>query len=418
MTGVDGRSVLYLTYDGLTDPLGRSQVLPYLTGLTAKGHTITILSCEKPERLATDESRIRAICSESGIAWHPLIYHKAPPILSSMYDQWRMRRAAFELQKRNGFDIVHCRSYIPAAIGLAMKEQFGTAFLFDMRGFWPDEKVEAGAWDQEKSLYRAIYSHFKRLEKRLLSGADHIVSLTHEGKRQLLTRPQFQPAGPAIDVIPCCADFDVFPLRSPELRERGRSALSLPEDVDLLGYLGSVGAWYMLDEMLDFFIVYARSKANPRFLFVTREPAEPIRQAAANKGIDPDRLIVRPAAREEVAPFMAAVDLGIFFIKPVFSKKASSPTKMGEMLALGLPLITNDGVGDVGQIVRETGCGVAIDQFNEMAYEEALRQVETMAVDPVESRQKALPWFDVKLGVDSYDRIYRGLEPIIASRNR
>src|SRR4051794_20204501 len=44
-------SVLYITYDGLTDPLGRSQVLPYLTGLAERGHRITVLSCEKPERM-------------------------------------------------------------------------------------------------------------------------------------------------------------------------------------------------------------------------------------------------------------------------------------------------------------------------------------------------------------------------------
>lgn len=409
MTGIDGQRVLYLTYDGLTDPLGRAQVLPYLTGLSARGHAITIISCEKPERFIAGEAPVRAICYDAGILWCPLPYHKTPPILSSMYDQWRMSRAAFRLHNHNGFSIVHCRSYIPGAIGLAMKERFGTAFLFDMRGFWPDEKVEAGAWDQKKPLYRVIYGYFKRQEDRLLRAADHIVSLTHEGKRQMLTRPQFQRGGPAINVIPCCADFDLFPLRNAELRREGRRALGLPEKADLLGYLGSVGAWYMLDEMLDFFAVYADNKADPHFLFVTREPAGPIQKAAAKKGIHPDRIIVRPATREEVPSFMAAADLGIFFIKPVFSKKASSPTKMGEMVALGLPFVTNDGVGDVGQIVRETGCGVAINRFDDTAYKEALRRVETMVEDPAEIRQKALPWFDVGRGIDSYDRIYLGL---------
>ena len=65
--------------------------------------------------------------------------------------------------------------------------------------------------------------------------------------------------------------------------------------------------------------------------------------------------IIRPATREEVPRLLAAADLGIFLIKPVFSKTASSPTKMGEMLAVGLPIVANAGVGDVEQMVERYG---------------------------------------------------------------
>ena len=40
---------LYVSYDGLLDPLGQSQVLPYVEAL-AKSHEITVLSFEKNER--------------------------------------------------------------------------------------------------------------------------------------------------------------------------------------------------------------------------------------------------------------------------------------------------------------------------------------------------------------------------------
>ena len=39
--------VIYLTYDGLTDSLGQSQILPYLKGLSNLGNDITIISFEK-----------------------------------------------------------------------------------------------------------------------------------------------------------------------------------------------------------------------------------------------------------------------------------------------------------------------------------------------------------------------------------
>jgi hypothetical protein len=43
-------NVIYISYDGMTDPLGQSQVIPYLIGLTKKGHNISIISCEKTTR--------------------------------------------------------------------------------------------------------------------------------------------------------------------------------------------------------------------------------------------------------------------------------------------------------------------------------------------------------------------------------
>ena len=401
--------VLYISYDGLTDPLGRSQILPYLSGLSRRGHRITILSCEKPDRMLRDGDRIRQLCTESGLGWHPLSYHKHPPIFSSAFDAAALQRAAIELHRKERFDIVHCRSYIPARSGLALKERFGVRFLFDMRGFWPDEKAEGNNWDLGNPLYALVYRYFKRLESRLLRGADHIVSLTQAGKEQLLTRPELASDAVPISVIPCCVDFGHFPLATPESREAARRELQIGEGEAVLSYLGSLGSWYMLEEMLDFFKAYAARHEKARFLFVTADDAEPIRNAAVDRRIDPEALIILPATREEVPRLMAAADLGIFFIKPVFSKTASSPTKMGEMLAVGLPIVANAGVGDVQPMIENIGCGVAIGSFDADSYSSALDRLDCLKTSSLERRERAFPWFDVDLGIERFDKIYREL---------
>ncbi|MFL6742802.1 MAG: glycosyltransferase family 4 protein [Sphingomicrobium sp.] len=400
--------VLYITYDGVTDPLGQSQVLPYLIGLARRGHRITILSCEKPQRVATAGEYIREVCASAGIAWRPLKYHKKPPILSSALDAAALERTVIALHREEPFDIVHCRSYIPARAGLALKRRFGVKLLFDMRGFWPDEKVEGNNWNLANPLYRAVYKYFKALESRLLRSADRIVSLTETGKAQLLTRPELSDPA-AITVIPCCVDFGQFPLATNASRGLARERLGLGEGQPVLAYLGSLGSWYMLDEMLDFFKVYASRQADAQFLFVTPDEPRSIRAAAAGRGVDPDRLIITAAARQEVPELLAAADLGIFFIRPVFSKTASSPTKMGEMLAVGLPIVTNAGVGDVAAMVDDIGCGAAVREFADAAYGAALDQAESLTADAKERRERALSWFDVNLGIDRYDRIYNEL---------
>jgi glycosyltransferase involved in cell wall biosynthesis len=286
-------------------------------------------------------------------------------------------------------------------------------FLFDMRGFWADERVDGGLWDLAHPLFRAIYRHFKRKEAAFLAEADHIVSLTEEGKRVLLAREDRRPDGPPISVIPCCVDMDHFALPSPAERSAARAELGITPGRKVAVYLGSVGTWYMLPEMLDLFRTYRSAHPGALLFFVTQDDAAPILAAARERGLGPDDLLIRPASRAEVPRFVGAGDFGLFFIKPVFSKKASSPTKMGELLALGLPVLANGDVGDVDHIAAATGAGVTVDRFDDAAYREAIRRLDALDLSPDQIRQAALIWFDARTGVDRYDRIYR--DPAVAA---
>jgi glycosyltransferase involved in cell wall biosynthesis len=406
---VSGAAVLYLSYDGMTDPLGRSQVLPYLAGLSARGHRISLISCEKSDRLRQHGLVVRQLCQDAGIAWHPLRYHKRPPILSSVFDVIAMRRAAERLHRQRHFDIVHCRSDMAALAGLPFKRRRGVRFIYDMRAFWPDERVEGGSWDRSNPVYAAVYRYFKVREAEFLSEADHVVSLTQEGRRVLLGRSDRRADGPPISVIPCCADFAHFPLTTDAVRAERRTELGIAHDTRLLAYLGSIGTWYMLDEMLDFFRVYRRRNPMAKMLFITPDAPATILTAARTRGVSSDELIIRPASREEVPKLLAAADVGLFFIKPVFSKKASSPTKLGEMFAVGLPIVTNAGVGDVEAIVSETEGGAIVREFNETDYELAIDALGKLETSSDEIRRRALHWFDVREGINRYDAIYRGL---------
>src|ERR1700712_2446048 len=111
-----GKKVLYISYDGLTDPLGQSQVLPYLKELSKLGYSFTILSFEKKSRFKKDAALIYSLTKASGIEWVPLTFTKNPPLLSKMYDRFRMKRTAGQLQRKTHFDLVHCRSYVAAEV--------------------------------------------------------------------------------------------------------------------------------------------------------------------------------------------------------------------------------------------------------------------------------------------------------------
>jgi glycosyltransferase involved in cell wall biosynthesis len=397
---------LYLSYDGMCDPLGQSQVLPYLVGLARNGHRITLISFEKPERGADERASVASACAAAGIDWHPLRYHRRPPILSSIYDVRRMYRLAARLHRAKRFDLVHCRSYLPAQVGLKMKRRLGVPFIFDMRGFWADERIEGGGWPQSNPVYRGVYRYFKQLERDLWAEADVLVSLTDAARESIEAA---SPAHAPIAVIPCCAEFETFPPIDPERRKRARDLLGIGDHERVLGYIGSLGGNYMLPEMLDFFRLYARRNAAARFLFITHAPAELIEATADGQGISRSAIIIRSANRAEVALFMAAANEGIAFKQPSFSALACSPTKLGEMLAMELPVVTNSGVGDVEQVVEETGAGVIVRTFDDEAYRRALDALDQLSPNMNEWRGAARRWFDLDRGVESYDAVYRGI---------
>jgi glycosyltransferase involved in cell wall biosynthesis len=408
MTAADGREVLYISYDGMTDPLGRSQVLPYLAGLAARGHRITILSCEKPQE-EKQRAEVARICREAGVDWRPIAYHKRPPVLSSIYDAAMLLRRARSLHRERGFDILHCRSYIPALVGLALKRRFGIRFLFDMRGFWADEKAEGGSWRIGHPVFGRVYRFFKGKEAKFLAKADHVVSLTRNARTEIRQHMLPPESGQKISVIPCCVDFDHFALVSPDLRKAGRAALGIDPDRPVLAYLGSLGGNYMLDEMLLFFRAYKARRPGALFLFVTRDDAAMIRAAAAAKAIGSEDVLIVPATRDQVPLFLSAADAGVAFKQPSFSAKACSPTKMGEMLAVGIPIAVNAGVGDVEAVVADTGAGVVVDRFDEEAIGRAADALLAIGGDRAAIRAGARRWFDLASGVEEYDSIYRSL---------
>ena len=106
------KKILYISYDGMTDQLGQSQVIPYLIGLAKSGYQITIISFEKEKNYKKNFEIIKILLSNNNISWKPLFYTKNPPVFSTLFDLWRMRSMAFKLHHKIGFDVVHCRSYI------------------------------------------------------------------------------------------------------------------------------------------------------------------------------------------------------------------------------------------------------------------------------------------------------------------
>ncbi len=396
--------VLYISYTGLLDPLGQSQVVQYVLALGRKGHQMTVLSFEKPDALR-DTKRVeamRAQCKEAGVDWRPRTWHNKPiGIVATAYDLAVGSMQAIRIAREVGADVVHCRSYISSLMGLAVKRATGAKFIFDMRGFWPDERVDGGIWSKTSLVYRV----FKRVERSLFLNADHIVSLTKAGVREYAAFDYLDNAAAKSTVIPTCTNLEVF------------RPLDTKSDGFTLGYVGSVGSWYLFDEVAGAVAKAFEMRPDARFLVITKGNHDLVRKTLKDAGVDLNRVEVRSADFKEVAEQINRMDAGIFFIRPAWSKRASCPTRMGEFLACGKPCLANGGVGDVEQDINETNTGISLpplgsDGVDLSGLEPALKDLFEMAENPeISARCRAVAEerFSLATGVEAYSGIYNQL---------
>ncbi len=405
------KKILYLTYDGLSDPLGQSQILTYLSGLSKLGHKITIVSSEKKgnELLI---AKIQQDLQEKGIEWINISYTKSPLILSTMYDVFKMELACIKLCKKDKFDIVHCRSYITSLIGLILKRKFGLRFIFDMRGFYADERIDGGMWNQSSIIYRFIYRFFKNREANFLKKADYSICLTEDARREIHSWKSIEGQPLPIQVIPCCADTVLFDYNriDPTQKEKYKKELKINDSDIVVSYVGAVGTWYMLEEMLDFFMRLLLKYPTARFLFITHEDPRSILKKALARNIPTENISIRKALHNEVPGLLALSHLSLFFIKPVYSKKASSPAKQGEIMSMGIPIICNSNIGDIDQIIKDSNAGAIVRSFTNEDYDFVISRIPSLLELPKEKiRKAAIDIFSLEKGIKKYNEIYQGL---------
>lgn len=408
---MDLKPVLFISYDGMTDPLGQSQVLPYLIGLTKRGWSVSILSFEKIEKFKAGKDLIYTICNEAGIDWHPLMYTKKPPVISTVKDVRRMKKKAIQLHLEKKFALIHCRSYISALAGLYLKKKYNIPYIFDMRGFWADERVDGGLWKLSNPLYKSVYRYFKKKEIQFINQSGAVVSLTHNAKNEILSWSQVNKKT-EITVIPCCVDVELFDPEKISVTEQLqlRDKLSIDNTATVLTYIGSIGTWYLLDEMLLFFKQWLQYKPESIFLFVTTESPQMILETCKKQGINENSIRITPALRKEVPIYISICNYSVFFITPSFSKKASSPTKQAEIMAMGKTAICNSGVGDSDYVINKYNSGFLIDQLTVNNFNKVIPGIlNSVPKNNVEIRKGCEDFFSLNKGIDAYEKIYKQL---------
>ena len=394
-------TLLYISYNSLTDQLAQSQVLPYLIELGKLGYKFVLISCEKKEAFEKEKDQIFELCRANNINWYPLFYQQGFSVFSKFIDVRNIKKLARQLFAIYNYTAVHCRSYIASLAGLYLKKKFAVKFIFDSREFWPDEQVENGTWNLKNPLYKLIYIYFKKKEKQFARYADAIINLSDNGKKIFCN--WYPIADKKTFVVPCTADFDHYKPNIELSKNELRQQLNLPADVPILVHLGALAPNYLINETIDFYTAYRHKFPHAVLLFLCKTQHEYIRKILTDKQVDQSAVIITSANRQQVPDYLSAADIGLCFMITCPAKKSASPIKIGEYAAVDLPVAATD-VGDVKELYNTTNCGIVIEKFTEEAYQQAILQLEQ--IDRSGIRKKMAPFFSLPKGVAIYEQAY------------
>ena len=181
--------LLYICYFSLREPLVETQVLAYLRQLADDGHQIWFMSFEPgwPDSWSdTEKQATQARLAASGIQWIALKYHKRPSLPATMWDiavgAWFARRLA----RREGLQVIHGRAHVASAMGALARWKKPQKLIFDIRGFNPEEYVDAGRWKAGGLKFRLMKA-----------AGDGLTAKAPSVRKRYCRRSRFAPGLPA-----------------------------------------------------------------------------------------------------------------------------------------------------------------------------------------------------------------------------
>ena len=367
--------VRYVSFDSIVHSVGASQVRRYVELLGRDGVPITLQSFEEEP----PDASVREALERAGVTWTPLSFGSHGQLGGLL----RVGRAWWAMR---GSKFVHARSDLAA-----LAASFGRRrFLWDMRGFWVDERIALGIVTPGSVADRLLRANERRLARR----ADAIVVLSEAAKADAVARYQISD-GDRVVVIPTCVDLDLFEMSTPST-----GALKVVLS-------GTFSNRYDLPSMTSF-IELMRARAEVEVEVVSPDPD--VSKQFAALGLSHS---ARRAMPSEMPAVIASSSVGVCFqyADPTTCTN-SVPTKLAEFLATGRPVVVSPLLGDMDVIIREFRCGVVLRGTSASELNASVGELFALLDDPeLPSRCRAAAerHFSLSGAISTLRRVYEKL---------
>jgi len=370
MKKVEDFDLTYITIDSLSEGVGSSQITPLISRLSLTGMKISLISYEK--RKPTTE--LFEYFKLLGVNWNARPFG-SNGLVGGITRFHSLKKAILKT------NLIHARSDIPAVSGLASQQ---APVLWDVRSLWADQKRMI----QKNLLNDGLYMAYRGMESIAASRSLGMSTLSNAVVPILEQRHKKLPLFRT--VVPTAVDLDRFQL-APTMAT-GVSAL----------FSGTYNQYYDLT-LSALFIAELQ-----KHIKVETHWARPFESERKNLGVG--EVKVFPVTQIQMAKLIPNYNFGVSICKinagP--SLTAAMPTKIGEFLACGRPIVVNKGLGDMDKLVKEFNVGIVLDGEKENLIKGALELIDLLSDPELPNRCRALAenHFSMDVGAKSYLNLY------------
>ena len=352
------KCIFIFAYYSYKDPVFQSAVLPYFTNPNARECKFVLLTWEQNSyRMSKSEiQRIKKNLLEKNIIWYRTTWHSGKfKLFKKAYDFINGVLISLYLIYRHKAKSIYSEGFPGAIIGCFLSIISRKPHIIHTYEPHADYMLESGVWGEKSWEYMIL----KKLEVPIAKQAHTLITATQAYKKILLRKG----IRSNILVIPSCVDTRIYKYK-PTRRQKIRGDLNIKEDQITIVYLGKLGGMYMDEELFAFFKICYDYNPNQFYFFLfTNEPEIKINEYLVKYRVPKERILVKFLKKEEVSDYLSAADFGFCGIRPIPSRRYSSPIKNGEYLACGLPLIIPYGISDDSFNVKKLKLGLV---FNEL----------------------------------------------------
>jgi glycosyltransferase involved in cell wall biosynthesis len=401
-------NVLFVSPTDLLSPLLHSQGIPHMRQLAKLGYSFTLLTFEKANW--SDEERARADELKEKLArwkveWHYVRNATVPFLPNSTANIAKGLLPTLTLVRKKKIDIVHCRSYMPTFMMLILRLFTRAKFIFDVRGFYPEEMVKSGSWTRNSPFFKVS----KVLEKKAFLAADAIVVVTRRQNDGVTRSFEAMNVSPEtfskLFLIPNCADTEKFAACA-ATREEMRHKFSLVSNTVFIWVVGGVRGVHLPLQVLDFYKAAKTVIGNAHLIVLTqtRDFSETIKA----RGIDDDAFHILSVSSENVPKYLQMADVGLAFIDPAHEDIG---IKFAEYLASGLPVVTNRCHQEWDSAISSYRAGIVVEDLSEEGYKVGAQELIRLlsSREDYASRCTALAHdnYSLKTAVQRYSNVYK-----------
>lgn len=362
--------ISYLSVDSVQEGVGSSQITPLILGLANKGKRVCLITFEK----VRPSNKLLETFSKAGVTWIMEDFGK-PGAIGGMIRLNTLRRSV------PNSTVIHGRSDIATAAGIWSRVK--APVLWDVRSLWSDQRLLIGTdgWNH----FTARGARF--LEDVAASNSAAMSTLTAAIVPILENRHKRIPK--IRDIIPTCVQTSKF-LPSPMPKGQITCLLS-----------GSFNNYYDIDRTREI-LEAIRKTVNIRIIWA-RSGESHVESLGVGESI------ILSASHSEMPRIVSESHFGIAICRPdsLATSSAAVPTKVGEFLASGRPVIVSSGIGDLDQMLSTTKTGVIIHHRDSL--KEAGQKIDEIISDPktpARCRELAMEHFDMDKAVERYLDMY------------